>query len=281
MNMPQKNTSAATLDHATVEGSPSTGVADRQPVQIIVAGRGRVGKTSVVNTLVQYFRPRNPRLQVWNSDGYNETNSISRFMPDAKTPQHHDLDDLKAWYEERMQEQVTERFDAVLDVGGNDPLIKNMAHEVRLVTTLRRLGVRLVAAHVFGPDKADLDYLDQTMRDNLFVPEATLLVPNLGLVQTTRSAESAFDPVVTHPTVLAAIGKGAKLVAFPALACMSAVAERRLTFSDVVAGKQADGHPRLSFFDQTRVSIWWEEEIPALISQIPREWRPLGVDSHE
>ena len=160
--MPSKNVTPMAPDggaaSSAVPDETTTGAlaSARQPVQLIVAGRGRVGKTSVANALVQFYRPGNPRLQVWNADGHNETNSIARFFPDAREPSHHDLDDLKAWYEGLMQEQATQRFDAVLDIPGGDPLIKKMAQEVRLVATLRRRGIRLVAAHVFGPEKADV-----------------------------------------------------------------------------------------------------------------------------
>ena len=47
---------------------------------------------------------------------------------------------------------------------------------------LGRRGIRLVLAHVIGPEKADLDYLEQFMANGLFVPEATLLILNAGLV---------------------------------------------------------------------------------------------------
>ena len=54
--------------------------------------------------------------------------------------------------------------------------------EVPIVPTLEDEGVRVVVVHVVGPDLADLDYLDRFEQDDLFAPEATLIVMNGGLV---------------------------------------------------------------------------------------------------
>lgn len=50
--------------------SASRGVAadGRMAVTAFICGRGRVGKTVVANTLVQFCRNRGAWLEVWNSD---------------------------------------------------------------------------------------------------------------------------------------------------------------------------------------------------------------------
>ena len=67
-------------------GSRSSGVDDPMPVTAIVCGRGRVGKTVIANTIVQFCRQRSARLEVWNSDQQNQTHSLSLFHAGALRP---------------------------------------------------------------------------------------------------------------------------------------------------------------------------------------------------
>lgn len=41
---------------------------DRRPVLIIVVGRQRVGKTTLLNTTVQFIRTHGGEVVVWNAD---------------------------------------------------------------------------------------------------------------------------------------------------------------------------------------------------------------------
>jgi hypothetical protein len=65
----------------------------------------------------------------------------------------------------------------------------------------------------------------------------------------------------------------------PPLSCMSQVTDRGLTFADAAEGVIKGGHPRLSFFDQERVSIWWTKAVPAFIDAIPPLWLPASSRS--
>jgi hypothetical protein len=101
-----------------------------------------------------------------------------------------------------------------------------------------------------------------------------LIVLNAGLVMSGRSASNAFAAIKSHPIVTDALVHGAKLVMMPPLSCMSQVTDRGLTFADAAEGVVKGGHPRLSFFDQERVSIWWTKAVPAFIDAIPPLWLP-------
>jgi hypothetical protein len=74
--------------------------------------------------------------------------------------------------------------------------------------------------------------------------------------------------------VTAAIDHGAHLVMMPPLSCMSQVTDRGLTFSEAAEGVIKSDRPRLSFFDQERVAIWWQKAVPAFIASIPPLWLP-------
>jgi hypothetical protein len=85
---------------------------------------------------------------------------------------------------------------------------------------------------------------------------------------------NAFTPILNHPALVAAMGKGATVVRFPELSPMRQVSEGKLLFEDAVAGKAPETGEPLSFFDQERVSIWWEEKVPAFFDGINPLWMP-------
>ena len=123
---------------------------------------------------------------------------------------------------------LSDGYDAILDVGGGETPLFRLAQEIPVVSMLGRRGIRLVLAHVIGPEKADLDYLEQFMANGLFVPEATLLILNAGLVLSGRSAVSAFAAIRQHPVLVDALKRGAEIELMPPLACMSQVTDRGL-----------------------------------------------------
>jgi hypothetical protein len=255
----------------------TAGTADDVRIATIVDGRGRAGKTTVANVIVQFCRERGANLRVWNADRQNETHSLSVFHPDAVRPPSDDPDDKGAWLEESFDAQVRERFDSVLDLAGGDPLVRLLARETELVATLEQYRVRLVLWQVLGPDVADLDYLKLSMEAGLFAP-ATLLVLNAGLVRSKRSIEAVFAEVTGHKVFVDAVAQGAQVVWFPGLVCMKGVAERGLTFAEAKRGIVKPGQQRFVLFDQTRVEIFWEKHIPAFFAQIPADWLPGMAD---
>lgn len=268
MDVPSMETMMSDLpSEATAES------VDQMRIATIIDGRGRAGKTTVANVLAQFCRERGANLRVWNADRQNETHSLSVFHPDAIRPPSDDPDDKGAWLEESFDAQVRERFDSVLDLAGGDPLVRLLARETELVTTLERRGVRTVLWQVLGPDVADLDYLKLSMEAGLFAP-ATLLVLNAGLVRSKRSVEAVFAEVTGHKVFIDAVAQGAQVVWFPGLVCMKRVTERGLSFDEATRGIIKPGQQRLVLFDQTRVEIFWGKHIPALFAQIPPDWLP-------
>ena len=218
---------------------------DRKPVLMIVVGRQRVGKTTFLNALAQYLRGHGASFEIWDADKMNATNNMSLFHREALQPTSVDPEDVKAWLEQRFTDLVERRFDAMLDVGGGDTPLARLVAEVPIVPTLEDEGVRVVVVHVVGPDLADLDYLDRFEQDDLFAPEATLIVMNGGLVLSGRGLDFAFQQINDHDTITRSLTKGARIVEMPRLACMGAVTDRGLTFEDAMNGKVgSDGRKR-------------------------------------
>ena len=247
---------------------------ERRPVLLTTVGRQRVGKTTFLNILIQALRQKGADMVVLNADQLNTTHNLSVFHDDVLQPKSSDTEDVKAWLEERIQDQIEGQYNALLDVGGGETPLSRLVREVPIVQSLERRGIRVVLVHVIGPDPADIDYLAHFMRHDLFAPEATLIVANAGLVLSGRSVGQAFAPVLGHPTVMEAVKKGAQIVSLPALACMTKVTDNGLTFHEAGEGVTKPGQAHLSFFDQERVGIWWERDIPAFLDTIPPLWLP-------
>jgi hypothetical protein len=249
-------------------------VEDRRAVLMIVVGRQRVGKTSFLNGLAQYLQAHGASFEIWDADKMNATHNMSGFHEAALQPSSTDPEDAKAWLEERFTDLIERRFDAVLDVGGGETPLTRLVAEIPIATTLEEEGVRVVVVHVVGPDLADLDYLDRFEQDDLFAPEATLIVMNGGLVLTGRSLDHAFRQVTAHKTIMRALGKGARIVNMPRLACLSEVTDRGLSFEDGMNGKVGSDGRALAVLDRVRARKWWTVQFPAMIKSIPSEWLP-------
>ena len=162
----------------------------RRPTITIALGRQRVGKTALLNAMGQYYRERGCPVHVWNGDQQNRSHSLSTFYEDAKTAPPGGIGDGKAWIEARFEELQQTGCDAILDVGGGATNFAKLASEVPLLEATEASGMLVVVMFVTGPDRADLDYLEQ-FADLGSLPKATAIVMNEGLISSERSAATA------------------------------------------------------------------------------------------
>ena len=247
---------------------------ERRPIITIAFGRQRVGKTALLNAMGQYYRERGCRLQVWNADQQNRSHALSTFFSDAKTAPAGGLDDGKAWIEERFEELVRTGCDAVLDVGGGATSFARLAAEVPLLAATEETGILVIGMFVTGPERADLDYLEQFAAAGS-LPQSTAIVTNEGLVSSERSAAFAYEPVLQHHSVLAALEHGGVTAMFPALTCMSRVTDLGIGFREAMDGGAGNSQPALGMFDRARVNRWWSRDIPAFFADLPQGWLPI------
>ncbi len=252
---------------------------EHRPVLFITVGRQRVGKTTFMNVLIQALRQQGAGITIWNADQLNTTHNLTVFHADALQPKSSDFEDGKAWLEERIQDQMEGQYDVMLDVGGGETPLSRLVREVPIVSSAARQGIRVVLAHVIGPDQADVDYLKHYMKNDLFAPEATLIVLNGGLVLSGRSIAGAFAEVREHAVIKEAISRGARLTVMPALSCMAKVTDRGLTFDEAAEGISKGKLGTMSFLDQERVAIWWQKAIPEFLMTIPADWLPATATS--
>jgi hypothetical protein len=245
----------------------------------VALGRQRVGKTVVLNAAVQYFRTQASAVKIWNADQQNRSHSLSRFFPDeAETVTGAGLRLGKEWIERQLEQLIEQRFDAVLDVGGGVTGFTQLLNEVPLLQGAEQAGIRVVGIFVTGPEPADLDFLASV--NGTFLPPATVIVTNAGLVPDDFPADEAFLPVLGHSAVVSAVGRGARVATFPSLACMAKVVALGLPFPEAMNGKPGrNGEPPLGFFDRMRVHKWWSEDVPAFFREVPSDWLPQSVAS--
>jgi hypothetical protein len=249
--------------------------ADRPPMLWVALGRQRVGKTALLNTAVQYFRGLGNLVRVWNADQQNRSHTLGLFFKDAEEVPTGGIEDGKVWIESRLEDLIRNRYDAVLDVGGGATGFSKLIQEVPVLEAFEATSARIVGLFCVGPERADLDYLEQFAEVDQFLPPCSLIVLNAGLVLSGRSAKGAFGPVMQHPVVTRALSRGAQLALMPALTCMAQVTDRGLTFQDAMNGVAPEGQEPLSLFDRARVNRWWSRDVPEFMGQLPREWLPL------
>ena len=104
---------------------------------LTTSGRQRVGKTALLNAMVQYCRSHGGRMVVINADQQNTTHSLSTFFSDARVPPASgSLEDNRAWIESEITQMVQGRYHAVLDAGGGWTGFASLADEVPLFASL-------------------------------------------------------------------------------------------------------------------------------------------------
>ena len=139
-----------------------------RPLLLVALGRQRVGKTALLNTIVQYHRALGSQIEVWNADQQNRTHSLSTFFPDADCPSDSGLADAREWIERKLRDQAERRHHAVLDAGGGFTGFSALVEDVPVIEFLAANGVGVIGLFCVGPEKADLDYLDSFSKHALF-----------------------------------------------------------------------------------------------------------------
>ena len=246
----------------------------RRRLLLVALGRQRVGKTALLNTVVQYFRAAGSQIEVWNADQQNRTHSLSTFFDDASVPPDGGLADTRGWIEGKLKDQVEGGCHAVLDAGGGVTGFSSLVEDVPIVDALASQGTDVIGLFCIGPEQADLDYLDTFARGANFMPKATMIVMNAGLVTSGRAPRAAFTPILDNAAFKTAVDRGAKTLMFPALSCMAEVTDRGLTFEEAAAGQVKPGQQPMSMFDPTRVREWWTKKVPDFFAKFPPEWLP-------
>jgi hypothetical protein len=226
-----------------------------QPLCVVPLGRGTRGKTWWVRWALDRALAKGREVVIADADRTNAT--LSAFFAGVVSPPSADEADMRDWFAAFVERQITDRFNAVIDLGGGDLILKQLAREIGLTGFLERYAIRPVAVHLIGPDRDDLAYLRDLEQDGLFAPTATILVLNEALVPRNRSEKAAFQStILDHPAFLAALDRGAKVVWMPRLAAAHEVDSRRLTFTAAEDNQVKSGQPSIGPWNRQLIHNW-------------------------
>jgi hypothetical protein len=240
-----------------------------RPKLVVTLGRGRTGKSVFLAWLAEAV---SGRLLVVDAD----PPVLSDRFPQAETlPAGMDGEDRRVWVEGQIERMIEiagtpDQADMLLDVGGNDILLKRLGRELKLAEMLAAAGVDPVAVHMIGPDDADLGYLREVEDRGLFCPAMTILVLNKKLVKDGRSHEAAFAPVLQSEIVGKVLARGGRIVSMPSLACMDEIEAKGVTPRQAMERWR---DIKLGLFNLTRVRLWVEDDMPAMRAKVA-DWLP-------
>jgi hypothetical protein len=232
----------------------SVAAAPARPKFIVPLGRGSRGKTLWMRWAIERAQDQGRSVVVADADRTNAT--LSAYFAGVLTPPSADDDDVHDWFASLCEQQIEDRFTALIDLGGGDLMLKRMAREATLAELLETNGIEVVAVHLIGPDRDDLAYLRDMEEGGLFAPTATMLVLNEGLLPKGRSSQAGFQTVRESPIFLAALKRGAQLVWMPRLTPAHEVDERRITFAAAEASKVKEGQKPIGPFNRQIIANW-------------------------
>ena len=233
-------------DPPLVQGMDLTG----RPKIIIAAGRGKTGKTLLLRWLTERSLGAGASVMLADIDRTNA--SFSTFFEDVARPDTDVPAGILRWMQGFLDHCIRHRQSAIIDVGGGDTTMREMAAEMPgFATHLEAEGMSLVPFFVVGTQPDDLAPL-ATLTARGFAPAAQGLVLNEWAMDAGLMRETAFSRIIASPTFTAQIG-GMVPIWMPRLHAADAVDARRSSF-----GAAAEGltHPPLGFFDRSRVQHW-------------------------
>lgn len=175
---------------ALVTADPASAI---RPKFVVPLGRGTRGKTFLARWFVERAQEDGRSVVVADADRTNPT--LSGYFEQVMRPPTADDRDVKAWLEQFIEQQIEERFTAIVDFGGGDLVLKGISRELGLAAFLESYGIQPVAVHLIGPDPDDLAYL-RDVEAGAFAPAATILVLNESLVPSHRTPAAAFEDTV-------------------------------------------------------------------------------------
>jgi hypothetical protein len=242
---------------------PVQEVRETAPKLIVMLGRGKNGKSTVIRWLAEqaFIHGRAPVIA--DADRTNAT--LSAFFDGVTRPEYPDNDGVTDWLNALLEDQIAAKiegkpFSVLLDLGGGDLVLKEHALKLDLVSLCEQHGIEPIAVHLIGDDLDDLAYLRDIEQSGAFKPRKTLLVLNEGVM---RSGSRGFESIKSSPIFTAALDRGAKSVLMPRLENMKKVNDLRLLFSAAASMKTEQqkevlaktGH-RFGFIDSQLVTTW-------------------------
>ena len=236
--------------------------ADHPPRFIVLAGRGGMGKSLLVRWICERAFAGGRAVVI--ADGDRTNRALPLFFDDVQAPPSSDDRIVRRWLETVIEQMLAQRFVVVVDLGGGDMVLKQLAAELDLQAMLEENGAAPVILHLIGPEVESLGYLAAVEAVDpagltgrpLFAPERAALILNEGLVPEGLDPAEVFAPIREHKVFRAALRRGAEAIAMPLLKPAYEVNRRHSGFADAADGKTREGLPPLGVTDRQRVRMW-------------------------
>jgi len=233
-----------------------------RPLFIVLAGRGGTGKSLLVRWICERAFAAGRAVVI--ADGDRTNRALPLFFEDVQAPPSADDRVVRRWLETIVEQMITGRFHVVVDLGGGDMVLKQLAVELDLQGLLEAQGVTSVILHLIGPEVESLGYLASVEAIDpanpsgrpLFAPERTALILNEGLIPEGLDPVEVFAPIREHKVFKAALRRNAQPILMPQLKPAYEVNRRHISFADAAAGQSKEGLPPLGITDRQRVRMW-------------------------
>lgn len=232
----------------------------RPPLFVVLAGRGGTGKSLLVRWICERAFAAGRTAII--ADGDRTNRALPLFFDDVQAPPSADDHIVRRWLEAIIEQMIAGGFPVVVDLGGGDMVLKQLAVELDLQALLEQQGVLPVILHMVGPEVESLGYLASVEAAGpqdapLFAPERTALILNEGLVPEGLDPAELFEPIREHKVFRAALRRHAVPIVMPRLKPAYEVNRRHASFAAAVSAVQAkDGLPPLGIIDRQRVAMW-------------------------
>lgn len=247
------------------------------PVVVVRMGRGRTGGSTLLDWAIQWSRSQGHAVMIADGDRRNPT-LAGLYPPEtpggAIQPPTEEMPDVMAWVGDALSTVATDRVSLVLDLGGGDRVLAEVARDVAPVEFCEAHGIKSLALFVCGPEQDDFEHILAIYRAGYFQASRSLLVLNEHLVPRGRTPAGAFDGILARPEIPEMLDTGMLIVLMPRLPCMDHLRASGLTIMDAVANKPGkDGKP-LDPLRQFMVVTWHKRMIEAFTKVGALAWLP-------
>ena len=246
-------------------------------VLVVRMGRGRTGGSTILDWLVQWARSQGRAVVVADGDRRNPT--LAGLYPPgtpggAIQPPTEELPDVMTWIGDGLSAMATDRVSMVLDLGGGDRVLSEVAQEVPLIDFCEMKGIQSLAIYVCGPEQDDFEHILAIHRAGYFHAARSLLVLNEHLVPRGRTPAGAFDAILARPEIEEMIDTGMLVVIMPRLPCMDHLRASGLTVMEAIANQPGKSGKPLDPLRQFQVVTWHKRMIEAFTKVGALEWLP-------
>jgi hypothetical protein len=224
-----------------------------KPKIIFAAGRGKTGKTTLLRWLQEVSIHHGGDAVLADVDPTNAT--FSQYFEGVQRPEVEDAAGVTAWLAGLIDHCITEKYSAIIDLGGGDTTLRALATEMPgLASEIEAAGLAPVMLYLVGTQPEDLTPAI-TLTARGFTAKAQALVFNEYAIPAGQTRQQAFQRLALTPEYPDLLEKSIALW-MPKLHAADAVESRTAGFFDTRDNKV---EPPVGLIDRTRIRAWLDK----------------------